>query len=413
MDKRKLSIGATAEGLICEAAKKLRIPQEKLYDCIERALASADPNTNVDLLIEEFLAECESSPIADMGSALTVPTALTRRDVLIGSLNVVAAALITFEKRFYDHLLRRAREENGRRSTAEEVVHLFSETFGRQGRISSYYIGEKGIRDGGGYHPDNLAAGTELVRALGLLPGKGVLVNQTDKVFQYPDGDLIVVGGPVSNPISKIAFEFEGRDPRRQKRRDGAIVPLQWWGMADESDYLVKQLPLLNIYMENEGLVPLTHWPLCVQDGEPMYITAPLINGMHKPLESFLTITRLPNFVCHTFSSVLNDRRPEASWPSLLVIDGRNGVATRAAELLTQVAGLKALARAKKAISNSRVGFQILFKLGDLWFNKNGGFDQYRSIEFVEAAIIDPPQELWLKAHKYAYSKIGPKMPIL
>ena len=140
--------------------------------------------------------------------------------------------------------------------------------------------------------------------------------------------------------------------------------------------------------------------------GESKLIGTRRVAGKNRPVESYLTITRIPNFVSETFAEAVANMDDPAFWPSLFVVDGRTGIATRAVELLSQATGCEAVEKAEKAIRSCRCGFQLLFRVGDL-SPVGSGFDRYSAIEFVDMEPLDATKDLWVQAHRYARQRVS------
>jgi hypothetical protein len=130
--------------------------------------------------------------------------------------------------------------------------------------------------------------------------------------------------------------------------------------------------------------------------------------SVRRPSTNYIIATRLPNFMDKRFARVI-ERRSLPFAPRLLVIEGANGIGTRAAELLVQPDGLHALEDARRRLGGHCTAFQVLFKVSILSEPDEGDFDRFKHIECEEVADLEPYIRLedYTLAHRRAWAKLG------
>ena len=275
------------------------------------------------------------------------------------------------------------------------------------------------LRNLNNYHPDNRAGGSAILAALtnpkelrfpfSFGSGHGIDIHR--------DNNILVAGGPVGCRYSRIAFEFVGPDSKRLKRRDNPIVPLRWYGIADAEDSRVLELGEVTYYLEGEEKqIYANNWPL-IDSQKSQLLTVQVGRSVDRGLvarqafwleDNYLTITRLPNFLSWRAANLLESNADLSTWPQLVILDGRNGLGTRGAELLTQPAGEEALRNALQEVGKfAGSAYQVLFKLTCV--NTNTGFSRFTRIDFVDAHEVRMPQNVLREAHAYAQDQLTAK----
>jgi hypothetical protein len=259
-----------------------------------------------------------------------------------------------------------------------------------------------------------VAAANALIKPLGILNDWKPLVVPSDfRIGIDPRGDLVVIGGPVSTVLTKIAWEYSGPKGRALRRPEDPIVPLRWYGIADAKDASIVQDFPISWEMEGVGAVgPTSNWPfedtktgtrITPEPGDKVPVKG---QEAYVPKDNYLLITRLPNFVAPDFGELLS--RDPSVWPHLLVFEGSHGLGTRAAELLVSSVGLKALQEAERELRGT-TGFQVLFRVTGLDWELNDltgkGFHKFHQIELVDDGVwplnfLDT--NIYRRAHEYA-----------
>lgn len=296
----------------------------------------------------------------------------------------------------------------GQREKVEELLGLHSSAL----EVSYGPL----LKDLDSFHPDNCAGGNAIYAALIgreelLFPhlfgtGRGIDIDR--------DNNILVAGGPVGCTYTRIAFEFEGPDAKHLTRRNNPVVPLRWYGIADSDDPLVRQLGQVAYILEGENkIICPNNWPLIdTQARQPKVVSVGkrVENNSTRRrtfwlADNYLTITRLPNFLSWRANHLLSTRANTSSWPQLVILDGRNGLGTRGAELLTQKAGEEALHNALLAVSKFGSAYQILLKLTSI--STDTGFSRFTCIEFIDAHEVRMSHDALKQAYTYAQQRLN------
>lgn len=266
-----------------------------------------------------------------------------------------------------------------------------------------------GLREGyeeytGGVHPDNLAAADSLRAPFGLPPLRDTLqwkLPTETFVELNRDGDILCFGGPTSTPLTEVLWEFEEIEPGnhlRLRRCSSPILNLRFWGVSDINETL--RYDKIGWVMEHVGPVPGWRWPIVDDlrpqdqwyvptDDVPITITDERGDKytLRRPGNNYLVVTRLPNFLHSSFAQVekLKDLALGV-FPKIVVIEGTNGIGTRAAELLINQQGVSELEKAKERLDDS-IAFQLLFRVSGLkpvTDLSSPDFDRFTRIELVK-----------------------------
>ena len=203
---------ATGKVSIGKAAELLGVTREKLEDWISRGVLPIERQGNSVSLPEDRVLDLRQHLQRIAESPLAAPATLSsRRDFLLVGISAlgafVAPPIVKVAEHFYAEYLRTRDAEARRTALIEEARYHLNMILAQHGRTQTLDIGKRGFGLNRGYHPDNLAAGLSLTAALGLLDERDQLIVDVNNVNQDPDGNLLVVGGPVGNPISRIAFD--------------------------------------------------------------------------------------------------------------------------------------------------------------------------------------------------------------
>lgn len=337
---------------------------------------------------------------------------MSRRKVL--RLGALATELIALSA-FYESV-RLVRIDRPRAD--READEYFGGMFGRISREKAfdYSMGRQRFSGPLAHHPDNWAAGVRLSSAIGL----GNLTPQQYRLRNggplQLGGDLFIFGGSNSTEETAVAWEFEGDDDQHLTRRAAPLIPLRWWGVSDPQHPAVRDAEPVAFYMEGAGPRSAKGWPL-IDNLTNDVIGAPItykhdtiaVNDKRVKLvqSNFVLITRLPNYLDPQFPEVAD--KP-AEWPHMLVVEGGNGIGTRAAELLASSAGLKALHNASVALADARE-FQVLFEAFDLDLDLRD-FHRFRGIRYVASHGLSRTAP-YLAASEYAKRRLESPTPWL
>ena len=294
-----------------------------------------------------------------------------------------------------------------------DIEFEFSETFGLVGPIQSLSLGRDDYPKV--FHIDNLAAGVALAGPLGLYAANPITTD--GGIDALPDGDLVLIGGPNSTPLTKIAWEFEGPNDRELRRRDNPVIPLTFYGISDS-----KGLERVAWKMEDQGNRASYNWPfVCTDENRPYRELRPEYDETRRlPVEwdgrmeevptlrnNYLLVTRIPNFLAPNFAETVKTTARE-DWPYLTVFEGNHGVGTRGVALLLTAEGLASLEKLKHSLRGI-AAFQQMFRVGDIALTP-GDFHKPYSIElFDDVAPLDLSESVYLQAHDYAMRRLGPE----
>lgn len=273
------------------------------------------------------------------------------------------------------------RQEQELDRAAHEAECLFDDIF-RPLRAPTDIQPEPSARVRAGTHPDNRAAESALLPILGVTDPTTFQFTEELEIIGTGDlvlGDLVLLGGANSTPLTSVAWQFHGPNARQLRRPDQPILPLRFYGLSDVTDPTLVRDVRIGWSLEGVGRVATVNWPYIdtYKPGkryrpEPDYRTGRQI-GVHGeraylPRSNYLLITRLPNFLVRDLQDLPED---PSIWPHLLMIEGNHGLGTRAVELLVQKPGLGALRDVPREVRSSHA-FQVLFRVTDLELGKPG-----------------------------------------
>ncbi len=309
-------------------------------------------------------------------------------------------------------------ERRFREARAKEYVEaraVFSELFeARLGPVRSASSGRKYFSKA--RHQDNRAAADAILPLLGLADPDAIVVPQWADLEIDPRGDVILIGGPNSTPLTKIAWEFEGPDDRHLTRPQDAIVPLRFYGISDVDDPSMKRDVPIGWKMENVGPVATVNWYI-IDTKHPRRTRRPVpsteevttIKGQrgYVPRDNYLLITSLPNFLSPDFRDF--QRLNPAGWPHILVMEGNHGLGTRAVELLLTAEGLKPLQEAKAALKGARE-FQVMFHVSGI--EESEGFHRFTKVKLDEDGV-EPLDHIGIDVYEKANESAVKRMAAL
>lgn len=269
-------------------------------------------------------------------------------------------------------------------------------------------------------HPDNLAAGMALRGPLGLQSPSEIPVPRSDVMPALPDGDMVVVGGPVSTPQTRLIWELEGPNDRELDRSRTPILPLRWCTLSNEKDPRLRSGGQVSWRMERVGRVSTANWEIVdsvtgyrlrpqLGDGaaQPLVSTGTRSSTIdatrdgHLPKDNYLLVTMLPNFLHPDFL-----RQTRSEWKRVIMFTGNHGIGTRAAELLREGRGLQLLESVKHRVQGG-TGFQLLFHVKEIRLTDDTeqGFHRFCAIDLVDVAVLDERAGFTLSRYRKAHKR--------
>lgn len=144
----------------------------------------------------------------------------------------------------------------------DEAIKIFKDVFGPLADIRSSTLGNKTYPTESGWSPDNLAAHRAIKDPLELPDVEATVISDEETVEIDRNGDIVVIGGPVSTPLSMVAFEFEGPNHDELDRPVKPIIPLKYYGIANKKDVSVKSDKLMIYKAEGMGERSRVNWHL-------------------------------------------------------------------------------------------------------------------------------------------------------
>lgn len=294
----------------------------------------------------------------------------------------------------------------------DEATETFKDIFGPFGYTCSSSLGNKTYLTRTGWSPDNFAAFGAIKDVLELYDVEATVIPNDEYMEIDPDGDVVVIGGPVSTRLSMVAFEFEGPNHDELNRPEKPIIPLKYYGVADKNDIHVRNDKMMCYQSQGMGVRSGVNWHL-VNAHKNRRIRAKLEKKQYKdtgsylPIDNYLTVTRIPNFVAPSFKNYLHCDR--ILWPYLLIFDGMHAIGTRATELLVSSSGLKAIKETKTALRQTAT-YQLLYRITDLHLVKDKStgedFHIFHRISLEDVISLDDiDNQTYRKAHDYAKTR--------
>lgn len=203
------------------------------------------------------------------------------------------------------------------------------------------------ISDSGKLNPYHRIAWLELEDAISSSTEGRVRVDYVSDLPTPFKENGAIFGGPNSNVLTKIVFEFEGKDPKKLNPRKNFEIPYRFYGLSDieklvDRDDRAFKMPL-------KGLGDLDHynWGFIDRyDTNPYRLYNCRLDSSGKPLNDPLLITKVPNI----FSNLTSPR-------NLVFIDGAHSLGTGAFGLLLQKHNLL---RQINSVIQGKEAFQIL-----------------------------------------------------
>ena len=156
-----------------------------------------------------------------------------------------------------------------------------------------------------------------------------------------------IFGGPNSNALTKIAFEFEGRDPKKLNPRKNFEIPFRFYGLSDIEKLESRDDRVFRIPLKGLGEHDHFNWGFIDRyDTNPHRLYNCKLDTSGKPLNDPLLITKMPNI----FSNFTSPR-------NLVFIDGAHSLGTGAFSFLLQN---QSLLKQINAEIQGKEAFQVL-----------------------------------------------------
>lgn len=176
------------------------------------------------------------------------------------------------------------------------------------------------LNDQTGPHPDNLAALQGVLGEEFLLNAK---VQPPNQLFTKLNGNIVVLGGPASELLSRVHLGFSGSTYDQFLRRTD-LLPLPFWANQNVHEVRGRATRIFRNYRTGE-VVTSSRPNWTIDTGDPSHSYVPEVESADKPYlkTDYLLITRLRN-------CLLDDK--DGSY--FTSIAGAHGVGTKAIQLL-------------------------------------------------------------------------------
>lgn len=228
-------------------------------------------------------------------------------------------------------------------------------------------------------HPDNLAplaaiCGNQYLRAL-----KIGNFEATDSVSSSTNDNLILIGSPTSEGMSRSIFGYEMDMEDSLVMRDAPVdLPFRW----QLSRSKIAERSTVRRYVPGKGWVSRPNWRI---EGSRECI--PETDYAGRISVDYLLVTRLRNYLTQEALD---------SGKFILSFGGTHGPATRAVELLLQ--DKEILRKIGIHLRNKPAAFQLLLRVADMRHHESYGTSASK-IELVGDPIILPDnQAIWRSA---------------
>jgi hypothetical protein len=220
----------------------------------------------------------------------------------------------------------------------EKIRMVSGPTFRRAQEILGFYLPDTYFRAGGehpvwdqhkqalflndqtGPHPDNLAALQGVLGEEFLLNAK---IQPPNQLFTRPGGNIVVLGSPASELLSRIHLGYSGSTYDQFLHRTD-LLPLPFWTNQNVHEVKGRATRIFRNYRTGEVVTSSRpNWTINTDD--PSYRYIPEVESADKPYlkTDYLLITRLRN--------CLTDDKDGSYFTS---IAGAHGVGTKAIQLL-------------------------------------------------------------------------------
>jgi len=200
----------------------------------------------------------------------------------------------------------------------------FVNNLGIANRILHIYGGP--ISPSGKLNPYHRKAWLSLEKTISVSTEGRVNVDYVNDILTPLKENGAIFGGPNSNPLTKIAFEFEGKDPKRLNPRKNFEIPFRFFGLSDIEKLTIRDDKEFTMPLKGLGVRNHHNWGFVDRyDTNPHRLYNCRLDSSGKPLNDPLLITKIPNI----FSSFTAPR-------NIVFIDGAHSLGTGAFSLLLQ-----------------------------------------------------------------------------
>jgi hypothetical protein len=236
------------------------------------------------------------------------------------------------------------------------------------------------------FHPDNLASLVSVLRDDVRRARRQGTLRVQENVEAKITQSLLLVGGPVSEGVSRLVFGYDDQDRPGGSTCSGLGRELPYRfdideGIVGQSARLVKDQGRWIVERE-------PNWGVIAPDGRRHY---PMIGHDDFLRTDYLLLTKLPNFLVDaTFGS----------GNSIVNVAGAHGIGTRGIELLLSRRNVLRKTAERLGIDPELAAtwpeaYQALFWVGDIRHHKRRG-SVASDIVLVDAARIDESIEWWI-----------------
>jgi len=281
-----------------------------------------------------------------------------------------------------------------------------------------------------GHHPDNRAALVTIGEAVEL-PVEDEQESESEQEVPalpvLPSGDILLIGGPHTTPLSILPFELDARTPSLH-RRNRPSLDLPFFKVLDPAS--LRKGPVGRVLEDAKGkdkdaFVTTDRWTFRnTRSGKPLPIRTRKPNRNEKELipreyhnrkivqaDDYLLITQLPSFIDSDLK-FLQAREP-GDWHQLTLIAGLHGIGTRGLELLLTADGLAVLEKIANVAGEGRAqAFQALIKVSDVELTSDG-FHKATSITIGPNDVVvlnEFEKAHYLSAREFAMKQL-PHLP--
>jgi len=252
-------------------------------------------------------------------------------------------------------------------------------------------------------HPADRLAQTFLAKAMkaeAFIDKTGLAGSRADVLPAEFSGDVMVLGSPVSNELTKIALDYLGRGYRLVRSSDPALMELRWTFLVDAPQTVAK----LSHFSSNTGppgsRYSVRNWQLW-DSAKDASLGARIEEG--RATNDYLLVTRLRNFLTPKAFSAHR---------TLLLVGGTHGLGTVGfGRLLEDAPQLRQLIA---AVGDS--DFQAVVEVGDprpiSWKGSTPRDDDWLYDHFPRTCKIVDVETLSIRDETYlhAQSRVEPRL---
>ncbi|MBR0851717.1 hypothetical protein JQ543_28535 [Bradyrhizobium diazoefficiens] len=322
---------------------------------------------------------------------IAAPASLARRKFIEGVIVGYVATLLA------EPLKIQLKEVVDKRKDAADALDLFDELFGCVDDNWSFDLGK--IYPSGGHHGDHEVTRDAILRSRPSLTSVRSAIISRSPLLLPVTGDHLVIGGPVSTPVVRRAWQYENVGGRADhfKRVEKPLLHLPYGFLVDDGDRRNKNLPPVAWRMAGNSVAVKAANRVLLNSDNPRDQHFAAASRDHVefgqervavPNTNDLLITRLPNFLSSSYKA---DRATHpGAWGRLVVVQGTHGIGTRAVQLLLTDKGKAPLLAMKAQVSNAQA-FQSHFKVSKPEVTQ-GGFHRFTNIEHVRSVPLEIPR---------------------